>query len=79
MSFFLRLIINAAALWVAVVFRALDALRVFDLIYVLTPNSPDTMSMSSYARQQAIEFKRILNRVRRHFRPHARVCRSRVL
>jgi trehalose/maltose transport system permease protein len=45
------------ALWVAVVFRALDALRVFDLIYVLTPNSPDTMSMSSYARQQAIEFQ----------------------
>jgi len=45
------------ALWVALVFRALDALRVFDLIYVLTPNSPDTMSMSSYARQQAIEFQ----------------------
>jgi trehalose/maltose transport system permease protein len=45
------------ALWVALVFRALDALRVFDLVYVLTPNSPDTMSMSSYARQQAIEFQ----------------------
>ena len=45
------------ALWVAVVFRALDALRVFDLIYVLTPNSAETMSMSSYARQQAIEFQ----------------------
>jgi trehalose/maltose transport system permease protein len=45
------------ALWVALVFRALDALRVFDLVYVLTPNSADTMSMSSYARQQAIEFQ----------------------
>ena len=45
------------ALWVAIVFRALDALRVFDLIYVLTPNSAETMSMSSYARQQAIEFQ----------------------
>jgi trehalose/maltose transport system permease protein len=45
------------ALWVALVFRALDALRVFDLIYVLTPNSAETMSMSSYARQQAIEFQ----------------------
>jgi trehalose/maltose transport system permease protein len=45
------------ALWVALVFRALDALRVFDLIYVLTPNSPETMSMSSYARQQTIEFQ----------------------
>lgn len=45
------------ALWVALVFRALDALRVFDLIYVLTPNSAETMSMSSYARQQGIEFQ----------------------
>ncbi len=45
------------ALWVAIVFRSLDALRVFDLIYVLTPNSSETMSMSSYARQQAIEFQ----------------------
>jgi trehalose/maltose transport system permease protein len=45
------------ALIVALAFRALDALRVFDLIYVLTPNSPETMSLSSYARQQAIEFQ----------------------
>jgi trehalose/maltose transport system permease protein len=54
---YLTLPLIRPALWVAVVFRALDALRVFDLIYVLTPNSPDTMSMSSYARQQAIEFQ----------------------
>ncbi len=45
------------ALVVAVVFRALDALRVFDLIYVLTPNSEHTMSMSVYARQQLVDFQ----------------------
>ena len=45
------------ALVVAVVFRALDALRVFDLIYVLTPNSEDTISMSVYARQQLVDFQ----------------------
>ena len=45
------------ALMVAVVFRVLDALRVFDLIYVLTSNSRDTMSMSIYARQYLIEFQ----------------------
>lgn len=47
------------ALVVAVVFRALDALRVFDLIYVLTANSPDTMSMSVYARQQLVDFQEV--------------------
>lgn len=45
------------ALVVAVVFRALDALRIFDLIYVLTPNSEDTVSMSVYARQQLVDFQ----------------------
>lgn len=45
------------ALVVAVTFRALDALRIFDLIYVLTPNSPDTISMSVYARQQLVDFQ----------------------
>lgn len=45
------------ALVVAVIFRALDGLRVFDLFYVLTSNSPDTMSMSVYARQQLIDFQ----------------------
>lgn len=45
------------ALMVAVIFRALDALRVFDLIYVLTSNSEDTMSMSVYARQQLVDFQ----------------------
>ena len=45
------------ALMVAIIFRVLDALRVFDVIYVLTSNSKDTMSMSVYARQQLVEFQ----------------------
>ena len=45
------------ALMVAVIFRALDSLRIFDLIYVLTSNSEDTMSMSIYARQQLVDFQ----------------------
>lgn len=47
------------ALMVAVIFRALDALRVFDLIYVLTSNSKDTMSMSIYSRQQLVDFQQV--------------------
>ncbi|MDN3524076.1 sugar ABC transporter permease [Halomonas sabkhae] len=44
-------------LLVAVIFRLLDALRVFDVIYVLTSNSTNTMTMSIYARQQLVEFQ----------------------
>lgn len=47
------------ALMVAVIFRFLDALRVFDLIYVLTSNSKDTMTMSIYARQQFAAFQEV--------------------
>lgn len=47
------------ALMVAVIFRFLDALRVFDLIYVLTSNSKDTMTMSIYARQQLVDFQNV--------------------
>jgi trehalose/maltose transport system permease protein len=47
------------ALLVAVIFRLLDALRIFDLIYVLTANSKDTMSMSVYARQQLVDFQAV--------------------
>jgi trehalose/maltose transport system permease protein len=47
------------AVMVAVIFRALDALRIFDLIYVLTSNNKDTMSMSVYARQQLVEFQEV--------------------
>lgn len=45
------------ALMVAVIFRLLDALRVFDVIYVLTSNGRSTMSMSIYARQQLVDFQ----------------------
>ncbi|MBL0691112.1 MAG: sugar ABC transporter permease [SAR324 cluster bacterium] len=41
---------------VSVVFRALDALRIFDLIYVLTPSNDDTISMSVYARENLFDF-----------------------
>ncbi len=44
------------AVLVAVVFRALDALRVFDVIYVLTPNNDRTRTMSVFARQNLFDF-----------------------
>jgi trehalose/maltose transport system permease protein len=42
---------------VAMVFRLLDALRVFDLVYVMTSNSRDTRSMSVYVREQLVDFQ----------------------
>lgn len=45
------------ALMVAIIFRLLDALRVFDVIYVLTGTNESTMSMSIYARQQLVDFQ----------------------
>jgi len=42
-------------LFVAVVFRLLDALRIFDLIFVLTSNSGSTISMSGYVRREMVE------------------------
>ncbi|MER8579919.1 sugar ABC transporter permease [Mesorhizobium sp. M1423] len=44
------------ALMVAMIFRGLDALRIFDLIYVLTPNNIHTKSMSVFARECLFEF-----------------------
>jgi len=43
------------ALMVAVIFRLLDALRIFDLIYVLTSNSNSTISMSGFVRREMID------------------------
>jgi trehalose/maltose transport system permease protein len=43
------------ALMVAVIFRLLDALRVFDLIYVLTSNNNTTISMSGFVRREMID------------------------
>lgn len=45
------------ALMVAVIFRTLDALRIFDLPYVLTGNSRYTASMAVFARQQLVDFQ----------------------
>ncbi|MBB94931.1 MAG: sugar ABC transporter permease [Rhodobacteraceae bacterium] len=44
------------ALLVGVVFRALDALRVFDIVYVLTPNTDTTRTMSLYARENLFDY-----------------------
>lgn len=44
------------ALMVAVIFRILDALRIFDLVYVLTPNSSATKTMSVISRENMIDF-----------------------
>jgi len=45
------------ALLVAIIFRLLDALRIFDAIYVLTGNNEGTMSMSIYARRELMDFQ----------------------
>jgi trehalose/maltose transport system permease protein len=47
------------ALMVAIIFRALDAIRIFDLVYVLTGTRPETMTMSIYARRQLVEFNNV--------------------
>jgi trehalose/maltose transport system permease protein len=44
------------ALMVAIIFRLLDAMRIFDLIYVLTPNSVATKTMSVIARENLFDF-----------------------
>ncbi|MEN8174771.1 MAG: sugar ABC transporter permease [Pseudomonadota bacterium] len=47
------------AVMVAVIFRLLDALRMFDLVYVLTPNSEESAMMSVFARQQLVDFQEV--------------------
>ncbi len=44
-------------LMVAIIFRTLDALRIFDLPFILTGNSRSTSTMAIYARQQLVEFQ----------------------
>lgn len=44
------------AVMVAVIFRLLDAMRIFDLIYVLTPNSKATKTMSVISRENLFDF-----------------------
>jgi trehalose/maltose transport system permease protein len=45
------------ALVVAVVFRFLDAMRMFDLAYVMTGTTDATMTMSVFVRQQLVQFQ----------------------
>jgi len=47
------------AIIVAVLFRMLDAVRVFDLIYVMTSNARSTVTVSVYARQQLVDFQNV--------------------
>jgi len=47
------------ALMVAVIFRALDALRAFDVIYVLNGSAEQSKTMSIYVRQYLIEFHKL--------------------
>jgi trehalose/maltose transport system permease protein len=54
--FYVTLPLVRPALMVAVIFRLLDAMRIFDLIYVLTPNSAQTKTMSVIARENLIDF-----------------------
>jgi trehalose/maltose transport system permease protein len=44
------------ALMVAIIFRLLDAMRIFDLIYVLTPNSAATKTMSVISQENLFAF-----------------------
>lgn len=44
------------ALMVAVIFRALDALRIFDLVYLLTPQSDATVTMSVLSYREIQQF-----------------------
>jgi trehalose/maltose transport system permease protein len=43
------------ALMVAVIFRMLDALRIFDLVYILTPNSSQTKTMAVISRENMFD------------------------
>lgn len=55
--FLVTLPLIRGGLLVAVVFRTLDALRVFDQIYVLTGTTRHTASIAVFARQQLIDFQ----------------------
>jgi trehalose/maltose transport system permease protein len=41
---------------VALIFRTLDALRIFDLVYILSNGSAETMTMSVYARRHFVDY-----------------------
>ena len=47
------------ALLVALIFRTLDAFRVFDVIFVMKQYAPETMSIAIYTRQMLIDLTRL--------------------
>src|SRR5215216_7491156 len=54
--FSLTLPLLRPAILVTMIFRTLDALRVFDVFYVMFGNRPDTQTMSIYAQQNIVSF-----------------------
>jgi trehalose/maltose transport system permease protein len=55
--FFVTLPLLVPTLSIAVMFRTIDALGVFDVIYILTSNNPATISMTGYARRMLVDFQ----------------------
>jgi trehalose/maltose transport system permease protein len=47
------------ALLVALIFRTMDALRVFDVIFVMKQAAPETISLAIFARQRMIDLQRL--------------------
>ena len=54
--FSLTLPLLRPAILVTMIFRTLDALRVFDVFYVMFGSRPDTMTMAVYAQQNIVTF-----------------------
>ena len=44
------------AILVTLIFRTMDALRVFDVFYVMFGSRPDTMTMAIYDQQSIVSF-----------------------
>jgi len=57
--FWLTLPLLRPAILVALIFRTLDALRVFDVFYVMFGNRPDTQTMAIYAQQNIVAFSSV--------------------
>jgi trehalose/maltose transport system permease protein len=53
---FITLPLLRPAILVALIFRTLDALRVFDVFYVMFGARPDTQTMAIYAQQNLVDF-----------------------
>ena len=56
MFFYLTLPFVIPTLLVALIFRTLDALRVFDIFYVMVGGAGDMATMATYNRLQLIDF-----------------------